>query len=121
MPAAAQDWTPCSSRRRSPANEHGLVNCELSFAELPLDDQEAMKRCIDAVLRCRKERLQSVKDSKKPDTLLSCCGKRGKKARKGQADWAKESQLPVSKDMDRDVRKLSKRCACIMRFILDAG
>jgi len=97
-----------------------------------LDDQEAMKRRIDAVVRCREERLQSVRDSKKPgvvDTLLSCGGKRGKKARKGQADGAgslpaaqpKESRLPVSEDVDRDVRKLSERCARIMRLILDAG
>ena len=98
---------------------------------MPLDDQEAMKRRVDAVLRCRDERLQAVRDSRKPgvvDTLLSCGGKRGKKARKGQAGDAalpsaqpKESRMPVSEDVDRDVRKLSERCARIMRLILDAG
>lgn len=99
---------------------------------MPLDDQEAMKRRIDAVLRCREDRLQTSRDSKKPgvvDTLLSCGGKRGKRARKGHTDGSgslpgaqpKESRMPVSEDVDRDVRKLSERCARIMRLIIDAG
>ena len=102
-------------------------------AELPLDDQEAMKRRISAVLRYRDERLQAARDSKKSgvvDTLLSCGGKRGKKARRGQADSSRsnvpsaqprDNQMPVSAEVDRDVGKLSERCARIMREILDAG
>jgi len=101
-------------------------------AELPLDDQEAMKRRINAVVRYREERLQASRDSKKPgmvDTLLSCGGKRGKKARRSKTGGAgsalpsaqpKESRMPVSADVDRDVAKLAERCARIMREIIDA-
>jgi len=101
------------------------------IAELPLDDQEAMKRRINAVQRYREERLQTARDGKKSgvvDTLLSCGGKRGKKARRSQQGGTKstapgaqphESRLPVSADVDRDVAKLSERCARIMRDILD--
>jgi len=102
------------------------------IAELPLDDQEAMKRRINAVQRYREERVQATRDSKKPgmvDKLLSCGGKRGKKARRGQTDGAgstpstrpTESRKPVSADVDRDVGKLAERCARIMRQLLDAG
>jgi len=100
-----------------------------------LDDQEAMKRRISAVQRYREERLQASRDAKKPgmvDKLLSCGGKRGKKARRTQADaggpgsqmpGAKpaENRLPVSAEVDRDVGKLAERCARIMRQLLDAG
>jgi len=102
-----------------------------------MDDQEAMKRRISAVQRYRDERLQASRDSKKPgmvDKLLSCGGKRGKKARRSQADGGAgapgsampgakptESRLPVSADVDRDVGKLAERCARIMRQLLDAG
>lgn len=101
--------------------------------EVTLDDQEAMKRRINAVLRYREEQQQSSRDSKKSgvvDTLLSCGGKRGKKARRQQTDGAgstlpsaqpPESRLPVSAEVDRDVEKLSERCARIMREIIDAG
>jgi len=97
---------------------------------MPLDDQEAMKRRIRAVQSYRDERLQAAKDSKKPgvvDKLLSCGGKRGKKAQRSQTDGATapsgrpaESRMPVSPDVDRDVSKLSERCARIMRLIIDA-
>jgi len=98
-----------------------------------MDDQEAMKRRINAVQRYREERLQTARDSKKPgmvDKLLSCGGKRGKKAHRSQVDGAgstvpgarpTESRKPVSADVDRDVGKLAERCARIMRQILDAG
>lgn len=92
-----------------------------------------MKRRINAVLRYRDERLQAARDNKKPgvvDTLLSCGGKRGKKARRSQPGEAPstvpstrpaESRMPVSADVDRDVGKLSERCARILRDIIDAG
>jgi len=91
-----------------------------------------MKRRINAVQRYREERLQAARDGKKPgvvDKLLSCGGKRGKKAHRSQVDGAgsspgarpTESRKPVSADVDRDVGKLAERCARIMRQILDAG
>ena len=99
-----------------------------------MDDQEAMKRRINAVQRYREERLQAARDNKKPgvvDTLLSCGGKRGKKARRSQQGEGApsslpsarppESRMPVSADVDRDVQKLSERCARILREIIDAG
>jgi ankyrin repeat protein/ribosomal protein L12E/L44/L45/RPP1/RPP2 len=100
--------------------------------EVPQDDQEAMKRRINAVWRYRDERLQKARDSKKPgvvDTFLSCGGKRGKKARKSLDDGGSsapssrpaENRRPVSPEVDRDVSALSDRCARIMRYILDAG
>ena len=107
----------------------------MTVAELPLDDQEAMKRRINAVMRYRDERLQAIRDSKQKksgvvDTLLSCGGKRGKKARRGQTDGAAstvpssrptDSHIPVSADVDRDVGKLAERCARIMKDLIDAG
>jgi len=92
-----------------------------------------MKRRINAVQRYREERLQSAGDTKKTGvvgTLLSCGGKRGKKARRSQTDGAgstvpstrpTEGRMPVSADVDRDVGKLSERCARIMKDIIDAG
>ena len=92
-----------------------------------------MKRRINAVERYRNERLGVSQEKKKPgvmDTFLSCGGKRSKKARRSQPDGPEmiqpsarpaESQMPVSAEFDRDVGKLSERCARIMKEIIDAG
>ena len=94
------------------------------------DDQEAMKKRMEAVARYRDEKMATTKDAKKPkvvDSLLSCGGKRSKKAAAtGNAPAPRDRPLsaaprPTSPDVDRDVRALSDRCAKIVRMILDAG
>ena len=97
------------------------------------DDQEAMKRRVEAVWRYRDERLQAAKENKKSsgiaDTFLSCGGKRSKQAKKAPASTLASapssrpdsSFRPTSQIVDRDVAALSERCALIVRDILDAG
>jgi len=114
--------------------QRSVIFCPL-FTGINQDDQEAMKRRVEAVWRYRDERLQTARDTKNKksgiaDTFLSCGGKRSKQAKKGTTNTLAnapssrpESSLnpATSAATDRDVLALSERCALIIRDILDAG
>jgi hypothetical protein len=110
------------------------LNFCICLTAISQDDQEAMKRRVEAVWRYRDERLQSSKETKKSgvvDTFLSCGGKRSKQAKKGAVTANTMANAPsfrtddvikpTSPEVDRDVLALSERCALITRDVLDAG
>jgi len=97
---------------------------------LTTDDQEAVKRKLDAVLSHRQETMHDAKSSKKlgvVDTLLSCGGRRSKKAKavsSGSAPLDRPGLAPVvssgSSDEDKKVKDLTDNFARIVRILLDA-
>lgn len=98
------------------------------------DDNEAMKRRVEAVWRHRQDKIQTEKDKKKPgvlDNFLSCGGKRSKQAK--QRDGKSPMSRPlvpldndggrsnISPDVDREINIISDSCSKILRMIIDAG
>lgn len=100
------------------------------------DDNEAMKRRVEAVWRHRQDKMQSEKDRKKPgfvDNFLSCGGKRSKQAKQRDSQKSPTSRPMISLDndfgrgsnvspeVDREIGLISDSCSKILRMIIDAG
>jgi len=98
---------------------------------LTCDDQEAVKKRLEAVHRYRQELMLSTKNSKKPgmvDTLLSCGGRRSKQAKAANGNSAPSDRLtsaPISSsgnpEEDSNVEMLCDKFSRIVRLLLDSG
>lgn len=101
------------------------------------DDNEAMKRRVEAVWRHRQDKIQAEKEKKKSgvlDNFLSCGGKRSKQAKQAKQHGSKSPMarpfVPLdndpgksvgSSDVDRNINQISDSCSKILRMIIDHG
>ena len=112
--------------------EIGSRYCESENAEED-DDQEAMKKRVEAVWRYREDNINSQKSSKKPgvlDNLLSCGGKRSKQAKHSASNVTSKplsmndrynTNDNISPEKQREISDITERCSKILRMIIDAG
>ena len=94
------------------------------------DDQEAMKRRVEAVWRHRQDKIRDAKTNQKSgfmSTLLSCGGGKSKgTTTPGKQPQAKpyvpeDASASVRANADDEVSQLSLRCTRILRMLIDAG
>ena len=92
-----------------------------------LDDQEAMKRSIEAVYKYRTQKIQEARDEKKSGvlgTLLSCGGGKSKKATEApNKPVAKPYMAEGDHNGPRDpqIIDLNERCTRILRMLIESA
>ncbi len=126
-----------------PSNEEALAKCGNFMMSIGQklegdqgneeDDQEALKKRIEAVWKYRQEKLKEAKSKKKPaiiNTLMSCGGGKSKAAKKSSTGGAKPyvPTNPPEEDPSRtrgkggdEVSRLSDSCARILTLLIEAG
>lgn len=79
-------------------------------------------------LSYRQDKLNETKSKKSGgviDNLLSCGGKRGKKAKQGELNSrplnVADQRPNVPADSEKEILDISEKCAKILKYILDAG
>lgn len=95
-----------------------------------VDDEEVMKRSVEAVWKYRQEKIQEAKETKKSGvlgTLLSCGGGKSKKTssttdnnRPSAKPYGDETQQQ-NQSQDRDVLELNERSTRILRMLIESG
>ena len=95
------------------------------------DDQAAMTRRVEAVWKCRQEKLRAAKETQKSSlvsTLLSCGGGRSRAVDESTKPAARPAARPVdppppqrAADVTDDSADLVERCTRIVRMLVDAG
>jgi hypothetical protein len=90
------------------------------------DDQEALKKRIEAVWNVRQEKLSELREKKKPAimSLLNCGGGKSKTSKKsgGAKPYTPPNPSePISPRKDDEITKLSDKCARIIGMLIDSG
>lgn len=102
------------------------IGQKLEESDLTLDDdQEAMRKRVNAMRACHQEKLQENKEKKSAIMgLLSCGGGRSGKApakTTSQPYASSPPSEPTQPKGNNEVTQLSDRCAHILRMLVDAG